>query len=77
MANGRSFSLHYYLIMGVKAERRYTDINDICLDICRLGYKCDDKFYCDTVLPFGCRSSPSLFDDLSKIVTDLGPASCV
>ena len=33
-----------------------------------LGYKCDEKYYCDTVLPFGCRSSPSLFDDLSKIL---------
>ena len=33
-----------------------------------LGYKCDEKFYCDTVLPFGCRSSPSLFDDLSRIL---------
>ena len=33
-----------------------------------LGYKCDDKFYCETVLPSGCRSSPSLFDDLSKIL---------
>ena len=33
-----------------------------------LGFKCDDKFYCDTVLPFGCRSSPSLIDDLSRIL---------
>ena len=33
-----------------------------------LGYQCDGKFYCDMVLPFGCRSSPSLFDDLSKVL---------
>ena len=34
-----------------------------------LGYKVDDSYYFDTVLPFGDRFSPALFDDMSKLYT--------
>ena len=33
-----------------------------------LGYKVDDAYYFDTVLPFGGRFSPALFDDMSKLL---------
>lgn len=32
----------------------------------QLGFCCEDQYYFDVVLPFGCRSSPYLFCQFSK-----------
>ncbi|XP_055340730.1 uncharacterized protein LOC129589861 [Paramacrobiotus metropolitanus] len=33
-----------------------------------LGYSFDNKYYFDVVLPFGCRSSPAIFDRMASFV---------